>query len=132
MALVDPTTGLPNSTYLQLVWDWEQRRAERTGESLQVVTLSVTGGDDSSRRMLAQRLPLMFRRSDLVACGSARTFHLLCTRLPANHVHIVQDRVDQIARHLNQRFAGAEPITIRVVASEDVDSPIGESAGGRA
>jgi hypothetical protein len=115
-ALVDPDTGLPNAAYFRLIWDWELRRAERGEPRLHIARLVVSGGDASCRRALARQLPLVFRRSDLIAMHDARTFELLFTALDHDRLEVVRERVEDMVRHLNEKLAPAEPLVVGIDA----------------
>jgi hypothetical protein len=118
-ALVDPETGLPNAAYFQLICEWELQRAGRKEPRLQVALLTISGGDANSRRALARQLPLVFRRSDLIAAGSPRTYQLLFTTPEAEHLDIVRERVGQIVQLLNTRYADAPPLEIHVDLADE-------------
>src|SRR5919202_625774 len=55
-SLTDPTTGLPNRLYLEVIRSWEETRAKRDGAKVFLLAVVPSGGTEQVRRMLAVRL----------------------------------------------------------------------------
>lgn len=116
--LTDPATGLPNTLYLDLVREWEQRRAEREGERVLLLALEIRGGDESLRRRLLLALTAAVRRSDFIASEGEDLVYLLLTVPGEEGVDVVRDRVAHEVDELNDRTAPDRPLTVTLDTAE--------------
>lgn len=124
--LSDPETGLPNLPYFRLIREWEERQAKRRGSTVQVLRLTLTGGDDRVRRSMAWRLCREFRTSDLIASEGSSRYRLLLTSPDADHVDAIQDRISRLTVALNELYPSPEPLAINVdVEAQRVPLPRG-------
>jgi GGDEF domain-containing protein len=113
-ALRDPATGLPNVPYLQLIRDWEEKRARRRSYAVRVLKISVTRGDERIRRSLGWRLIRALRDSDFVASQGADHFEVLLTSPDAEHAGALRARIRRLVQELNENHPDHEPIDVRV------------------
>lgn len=116
-ALMDPTTGLPNVPYFRLIREWEERRARRYRTAVRTVTLSVSGGDERTRRALGWRLCRALRDSDFLASNGPAQFRILLTSPDAEQAESLCRRLEEIVADLNHRVGDDR----RVVASTTID-----------
>jgi hypothetical protein len=112
--LSDPETGLPNLPYFRLIREWEERQAKRRGSTVQVLKLSLSGGDDRVRRSMAWRLCREFRTSDLIASEGSSRYRLLLTSPDADHIDAIRERITRLQGALNELYPSAVSLTISV------------------
>ena len=117
-ALRDPATGLPNVPYLQLIRDWEERRARRRRYAVRVLKIAVTGGDDSLRRVLSWRLIRTLRDSDFIASRGPSHFEVLLTTPDAEQADKVRARIRGLVAELNERQPSETPLSVGVEIEE--------------
>jgi len=132
-ALRDPATGLPNVPYLQLIRDWEEKRARRRSYSVRVLKLSLSGGDERVRRSLSWRLIRTLRDSDFLASQGANHFEVLLTSPDAEHADTLRSRIRKVIAELNERHPSETPLIVRmeveggaVTPNADGSPPAGE------
>ncbi|MBA3557056.1 MAG: diguanylate cyclase [Gemmatimonadaceae bacterium] len=113
-ALRDPATGLPNVPYLQLIRDWEERRARRRSYAVRVLKLTVSGGDERIRRSLAWRLIRILRDSDFIASQGPDHFEVLLTSPDAEHAGTLRSRIRKLIAELNERQPGTSPLKVQM------------------
>ena len=113
-ALRDPATGLPNVPYLQLIRDWEERRARRRNYAVRVLKISVTGGEERVRRSLGWRLIRALRDSDFVASQGPSHFQVLLTSPDAEHVGTLCTRIENVIAELNERHPSDPPLRVLI------------------
>ena len=112
--LSDPDTGLPNLPYFRLIREWEERQAKRRGTTVQVLKLTLSGGDDRLRRSMAWRLCREFRTSDLIASEGPSRYRLLLTSPDADHIDAIRERIGRLESSLNESHSTGEPLRIAV------------------
>jgi GGDEF domain-containing protein len=112
--LSDPETGLPNLPYFRLIREWEERQAKRRGSTVQVLKLTLSGGDDRVRRSMAWRLCREFRTSDLIASEGSSRYRLLLTSPDADHIDAIEERIGRLQVALNELYPSPAPLAIAV------------------
>jgi GGDEF domain-containing protein len=118
-ALRDPATGLPNLPYLQLIREWEERRARRRKYDVRILEIEVTGGDERTRRSLSWRLIRALRDSDFLASQGPMRFHVLLTSPDAEHMQTVRDRIANVIVDMNTRYRCDPPLDVRITVTEE-------------
>ena len=117
--LLDPATGLPNTFYLGMLQEWGRAVAERHGEKVFLLRISVEGGSERLRRAFGMTLFGVFRRADLVASEGGHRFHVLTVVREAEAAEVLVKRVEKIAAMLNQRSPGEPPLDVRVEVAKE-------------
>lgn len=118
-ALRDPATGLPNLPYLQLIREWEERRARRRKYEVRILDIEVTGGDERSRRSLSWRLIRALRDSDFLASQGPTRFHVLLTSPDSDHMQTVRDRIANVIAEMNARYRCEQPLEAHISVTAD-------------
>ncbi len=125
-ALRDPDTGLPNVPFLQLIRDWEERRARRRHYSVRLLKVSVTGGDDRVLRTLGWRLLRAVRDSDFLASKGPHQFQVLLTSPDAEQFDALQHRISKIIDDLNARHPDLPPLRGQM----EIEGGLQDAGGG--
>ena len=113
--LRDPSTGLPNLPYFEMIHDWEARRAERRHYTVRVLDVQVAGGGERVRQSLSWRLCQTLRHSDLIASQGPEHYRVLLTSPDAENAERLAERLAQMATEINERNP-AEPALEMFVA----------------
>ena len=118
-ALRDPATGLPNVPYLQLIRDWEERRARRRSYAVRLLKVRVHGGEERVRRSLGWRLIRLLRDSDFIASRGPTNFHILLTSPDAEHADALRERITALIEELNERHPSGTPLVAEMMVEEE-------------
>ena len=117
--LGDSATGLPNTLYLEMLREWGRAIAERHGQRVLLLQISVAGGSARLRRAFGMTLFGIFRRADLVTSEGGHRYHVLTVVREAEAADVLVRRVEKIAAMLNQRSPSEPPLDVRVAVVED-------------
>jgi hypothetical protein len=117
--LVDSATGMPNTLYLEMLREWGRALAERRGEQVLLLRISVASGSERLRRAFGMTLFGVFRRADLVASEGGHRFHMLTVVREASDAELLVRRVRKIADMVNQRSPRESPLDVRVETAEE-------------
>ena len=112
--LRDPTTGLPNLPYFEMIQDWEAKRAQRRNYAVRVLDIRVDGGGEMIRRSLSWRLCQALRSSDLIASHGREHFRILLTSPDAENAEQVAQRLEQMADDINGRHPAEPALSVSV------------------
>ena len=126
--LRDPSTGLPNLPYFEMIQDWESRRAQRRNYAVRVLDVQVAGGGERVRQSLSWRLCQALRHSDLIASQGREHYRVLLTSPDAENAERLAERLAQMASEINERNP-AEPALEVHVAIKDSEDAAAEAPG---
>lgn len=116
-ALTDPLTGLPNARSLQLRFEEEVARAERTGRPFQLIMLDLddfkivndTFGHRLGDRMLREVAGLVhtqLREYDFLARYAGDEFVAIVPDVPAEHVEELRERIERTVSNFSIEVRG--------------------------
>ena len=125
--LTDPSTGLPNALYLEMLRDWEQALAARYDAVVLRLELVASGGSERSRRAFAVSLVGTLRRADVLASEGADRYYLLVALREVDDAPVIWERIKGIVNAVNRRFAEAPPLRVEV----EIPGTRGSDGGGR-
>ncbi len=115
----DPMTGLPNIPYFEMIKEWEALRAERREYAVRVLDVHVDGGGEMVRRSLSWRICQALRRSDLIASRGGSHYRILLTSPDAENAEQVAERLERMAREINERHPREPTLTVTVSIAEE-------------
>jgi hypothetical protein len=112
--LLDPATGLPNSMYLELLWERQAPFAARHEEAAVVLAIDVAGGTPELRRVLFGELNTTTRAADIVASEGPARVYLLVTVRGRDDLAVIRERVGHAAALINRHHPDAPPLVLHL------------------